>query len=103
MDVIKLVNILGLLAVAALSLGGWTQSAVPIAFKDIAGQAGLTFLHDNAATPEKYLIETMGAGCAWIDFNQDGLLDIYLVNSAATTAYRPKRSLHNALYRNNGD
>src|SRR5215510_14780124 len=101
---IKPVNNFPLLgAVAALALAGWAQSADPIVFQDIARQAGLTFLHDNAATREKYLIETMGAGCTWIDFNQDGLLDLYLVNSASTAAYQPKRPLRSALYRNNGD
>ena len=45
----------------------------------------------------------MGAGCGWIDYNQDGLLDLYLVNGAATGAYRPLQPLRSALYRNNGD
>lgn len=71
-------------------------------FTDIARNAGITFVHDNAATPEKYLIETMGAGCAWIDYDQDGLLDLYLVNSAATAIYAPKQPLRSALYRNQG-
>src|SRR5262245_51689 len=100
---IKRVNNFPLLGVAAVLTLGWAYSASPTLFKDVAGQAGLTFVHDNAATPEKYLIETMGAGCAWIDFNQDGLLDLYLVNSASTAAYQPKRPLRSALYRNNGD
>ncbi|HEV2424709.1 MAG TPA: CRTAC1 family protein [Terriglobia bacterium] len=72
-------------------------------FVDVAASAGITFRHDNAASPEKYLIETMGAGCGWIDFDQDGLLDLYLVNSAATRLYKPKQPLRSALYRNNGD
>ena len=75
----------------------------PVTFVDVARSAGITFQHDNAASPEKYLIETMGAGCAWIDYNQDGLLDLYLVNSAATELYKPKQPLRSALYRNNGD
>ncbi len=45
----------------------------------------------------------MGAGCGWIDYNQDGLLDLYLVNSAPTQAYSTKQPLRSALYRNNGD
>jgi hypothetical protein len=49
------------------------------------------------------LIETMGAGCGWIDYDQNGLLDLYLVNGAATQTYTPKSPLANALYRNNGD
>jgi hypothetical protein len=74
-----------------------------VTFVDVAVSAGITFRHDNAASPEKYLIETMGAGCGWIDFDQDGLLDLYLVNSAATRLYTPKQPLRSALYRNNRD
>ncbi len=76
---------------------------VSVTFTDIARQAGILFVHDNAATSAKYLIETMGAGCGWIDYDQDGLWDLYLVNSAATPAYAPKGPLRSALYRNNGD
>jgi hypothetical protein len=70
---------------------------------DIAAAAGITFRHQNAASNEKYLIETMGAGCGWIDYDQNGLLDLYLVNSAPTRLYVPKTAMRSALYRNNGD
>src|SRR5215472_14218563 len=72
-------------------------------FTDVTRPAAIAFVHDNAASPEKYLIETMGAGCAWIDYNQDGLMDLYLVNSAATRLYTPKQPLRSALCHNNGD
>ncbi len=78
-------------------------SGEPVTFVDMARSAGITFLHDNAASPEKYLIETMGSGCAWIDHDQDGLMDLYLVNGAATHVYTPKQPSRCALYRNNGD
>jgi hypothetical protein len=74
-----------------------------VTFTDIAPTAGITFVHDNAWTPEKYLIESMGAGCAWIDYDQDGFMDLYLVNGAATKIYTPKQPLRSALYRNQGD
>jgi len=80
-----------------------TANPPPVVFVDVAKQAGISFRHDNAASPEKYLIETMGAGAAWIDFDGDGYLDLYLVNSAATKAYTPALPLRSALYRNNGD
>ena len=74
-----------------------------VRFTDVARGSGITFRHDNAASSEKYLIETMGSGCGWIDYDQDGLLDLYLVNGAATRVYTPKHALRSALYRNNGD
>ena len=80
-----------------------SQPASPVTFLDVARAAGIAFQHDNAASPEKYLIETMGSGCGWIDYDQNGLLDLYLVNGAATRVYSPKRPLSSALYRNNGD
>jgi enediyne biosynthesis protein E4 len=75
----------------------------PVKFVDIAGSAGISFKHTNGASVEKYLIETMGSGCAWFDYDQNGLLDLYLVNGAATRLYRPKATPYSALYRNNGD
>ena len=74
-----------------------------VMFLDVASAAGIRFQHDNAATSEKFLIETMGAGCGWIDYDQNGLFDLYLVNSAATKAYTPNKPPRSALYRNNGD
>lgn len=74
-----------------------------VKFVDVTSAAGITFRHDNAASPDKYLIETMGSGAAWLDYDNDGYLDLYLVNSAATKAYTPPRPLRSALYKNNGD
>src|SRR5579875_2612123 len=98
-----------------LGLGGalaWSGARQPTAlsnsfpairFLDVAERSGIHFVHDNAATSQKYMIETMGAGCGWIDYNNDGLMDLYLVNGAATPIYTPKQPLQSALYRNNGD
>ena len=94
-----------LAALASRPAAGAASQAVtsnPV-FVDVAPSSGITFQHDNAASPEKYLIETMGSGCGWIDYDQDGLMDLYLVNGAATRIYRPRRPLRSALYRNNGD
>jgi len=87
----------------AAALLSWALPPTAVTFTDIARTAGITFVHDNAATPEKYLIESMGAGCAWIDYDQDGFMDLYLVNGAATKIYTPKQPLRGALYHNNGD
>ncbi len=74
-----------------------------VRYVDVAGSAGISFQHDNAASPEKYLIETMGSGCGWIDYDQNGLLDLYLVNGEYRRPNTSKNALRSALYRNNGD
>lgn len=60
-----------------------SSSTSPVEFVDVAARAGIAFRHDNAASSQKYLIQTMGAGCSWIDDDQDGLVDLYLVNSGS--------------------
>src|SRR5260221_171203 len=45
----------------------------------------------------------MGTGVAWLDYDQDGLMDLFFVQSAATDIYKPTRPLRSALYHNNGD
>jgi len=74
-----------------------------VTFTDIRKSAGIEFVQDSTQTEEKYYLETMGTGVAWIDYDQDGLMDLYFVQSAATDAYKPARPLRSALYRNNGD
>ena len=95
-----------LLASAMGALLAWAPAQAPhsigVRFVDVTAAAGIRFKHDNAASAEKYLIETMGSGAAWLDFDNDGYMDLYLVNSATTKAYTPPQPLHSVLYRNNG-
>jgi hypothetical protein len=65
--------------------------------------SGITWVHNNAHSLERYLPETVGAGCAFFDYDNDGWMDIYLVNSGASDFYTPPVPLKNALYRNNHD
>jgi enediyne biosynthesis protein E4 len=77
-------------ALAALWLAGWTahpaQTAatddVPGNFVEVTDQAGVHFRHQAPHTAKKYLIETMGSGVALFDYDNDGRLDIFLVNGA---------------------
>jgi hypothetical protein len=75
----------------------------PIEFVDITNRAGIKWGIKQLAPGVKYLIETMGGGGGFIDYNNDGLLDIYLVNYSQTPQSDPNAKLKDALYRNNGD
>jgi enediyne biosynthesis protein E4 len=68
-----------------------------------ASASGITFIHESAMSPDRYLPETMGAGAAFLDFDNDGWMDIYLVNAGPCDFYKPGKPLRNALYRNNRD
>ena len=57
-----------------------------VQFKDIARQAGISFVHNNGAAGKKWLPETMGPGCAFIDYDKDGYPDILLVNGRDWTS-----------------
>jgi hypothetical protein len=76
---------------------------MPVTFKDVTKEAGITWVHNNAMSPEHYLPETVGAGCVFLDYDNDGWLDIYLVNSGPSDFFTPKTPLKNALYHNNHD
>ena len=88
------------LAAAPLLRG---SAAQPL-FEDVPPSAsGITWVHDNAFSEERYLPEALGPGCAFLDYDNDGWMDIYLVNSGPCDFFRPSKPLKNALYRNNRD
>jgi hypothetical protein len=74
----------------------------PIEFTDITAQAGIRFKHNSGAFGKKYLPETIGSGCAFIDYDNDGWQDILLVNSMNWPEQKGPKS-YLALYHNNKD
>jgi enediyne biosynthesis protein E4 len=95
--------------VAASSPAGDSQTGktpdapVAVHYTDVRKAAGITFVQDSTQSDEKYYLETMGTGAGWIDYDQDGLMDLYFVQSAATEIYKPPHPLRSALYHNNGN
>ena len=87
-------------ALAALALLAAPGSA-PVQFADVTAAAGLRFRHNSGSSGKKYLPETMGAGAAFLDYNNDNYPDILLINGKNWTP-GGRRSLP-ALYRNNKD
>ncbi len=86
---------LGLLLAAAMA------TAAPVRFVDVTSAAGIHFTHNAGKAGKKWLPETMGSGCAFLDADGDGWLDILLIN-AKDWEPRGKKSLP-GLYRNNQD
>jgi hypothetical protein len=73
-------------------------------FVDVAQQSGITFRHFDPATPMHYMQETLGSGLGWIDYNNDGWLDLFVVQDGPLRSGPATASLStNKLYRNNGD
>ena len=78
--------------------------APQIVLRDIAKDSGLNFILDNHATPQKYQVETMPAGVAVLDFNNDGLEDLYFVNGASIPDLLKSKPFYwNRLYKNEGN
>jgi enediyne biosynthesis protein E4 len=73
-----------------------------VIFRDVTQQSGIHFLHNNAAFGKKYLPETMGPGVAFIDYDNDGWPDIFLVNGTDWPG-RPQKHSTPKLYHNNHD
>ena len=68
-------------AAASLTLAIATPQSAKIRFEDTTEAAGINFRHDDGGTGRRHLPETFGAGVAWLDYDQDGRLDLYLVDS----------------------
>ena len=75
------------------SVQSTTTSLVPGRFVDVTEKVGVRFLHQAPHTSRKYLIETMGSGVALFDCDNDGRLDLFLVNGAPYTDPEPKGSI----------
>jgi hypothetical protein len=79
-----------------------SSESLKVQFTDITEQASIAFTHVSA--PEKrYIVESMSGGVALFDYDNDGYLDIYLVNSLTVDMVKSKQKTRSALYHNNGD
>ena len=72
-----------------------------IVYEEVPPQSsGIHWVHENAMSAQRHLPETVGPGCAIFDYDNDGWMDLYLVNSGISDFYTPATPLRNALYRN---
>jgi hypothetical protein len=75
----------------------------PEIFSDVTQQAGIHWQQFSGESPDRFLIETMGGGVAFLDFDGDGLQDIFFVNGGETPHGKSAVPVGNALYRNLGN
>jgi len=92
-----------LMLVLSISLGPSSSIQAQTQFSDVTREAGIEWTHHNGASGQKYLIETMGGGGAFLDFDNDGWLDLFLVDSGSHVFSPTQSPARHALYKNNGD
>ena len=96
-----------LLVALLVGVAAWAAPPLtfdPIVFEEVAAKRGVRFVTNSGRTQRKHQPETMVAGVALLDYNNDGWLDIYVVNGANMTSLEKTGPEHwNRLYRNNGD
>ena len=81
-----------------------TEASAPLGFRftDITSQAGIHFQHNSGAFGGKFLPETLGSGCAFLDYDRDGWQDILLINGTDWPGHKKRRTTLQ-LYHNNGN
>src|ERR1043165_3929566 len=107
---------LSIVTVVALLAGGLLQArtelphptnpaaATPVTFVEVPpSESKITWVHDNGRSEMRHLPETCGGGGLFFDYDNDGFMDIYLVNSGPSDFYTPQKPIRNALYHNNHD
>ena len=104
MKKIPLVLFVSIFLVSSTNLQAQTPTAGkgPAEFRDVTAAAGIKFVHNNAAFGKKYLPETLGPGVAFIDYDNDGWPDIFLVNGTDWPGHATKHTTPK-LYHNNHD
>jgi hypothetical protein len=91
-----------LLILASTAAGTSAPAPPPVTFTDVTTAAGIRFVHNNGAFGRKYLPETLGSGCLFLDFDNDGWQDVLLLNGTNWPGHAGPSS-HAQLYRNNGN
>ncbi len=79
------------------------DAALSARFTDVSASAGVNFRHINGASPDKHLIETIGSGGLFFDYDNDGWLDIFLVDGGSLADPAMARQARHRLFRNRGN
>jgi enediyne biosynthesis protein E4 len=88
---------------SARESSGGTAAHAPVQFVEAAVSAGVRFRHTNGESGRYYLAETMGSGCAFLDYDGDGRLDLFFVNSSRLPGFQKNAPFYPALHHNEGN
>ena len=88
---------------AALAMASASSTETSVRFVDATREAGIAFQHINGASPDKYLVETMGSGAAFFDYDNDGWIDLFLVDGGSLADAAVARRARHRLYHNRGN
>jgi enediyne biosynthesis protein E4 len=95
------------LAIVAFAIAfthiGTSQTPAPVQFVNVAMQSGVDFQHVNGASPDRHLYEIMSGGGLFFDYDNDGWLDIFLVDGGSLTSPATDKTARHRLYRNRGN
>ena len=72
-----------------------------VVFTDVTQDSGIKFKHYNGRSQRRHIVETMGAGAAFLDYDNDGFLDLYIINGGSLEDKKSRVAYGNMLYRNN--
>ncbi|MGA8104934.1 MAG: CRTAC1 family protein [Candidatus Acidiferrales bacterium] len=86
-----------------IPLQACAAAEAPLFSEVLPSTSGIDWTHENAMSPSRFLPEALGPGCAFLDFDNDGWMDIFLVNSGPSDFWTPPKPVRNALYKNNRD
>jgi enediyne biosynthesis protein E4 len=86
-----------------IPLEAFAAAETPLFSEVLPAASGIDWTHENAMSPSRFLPEALGPGCAFLDFDNDGWMDIFLVNSGPSDFWTPPKPVRNALYKNNRD
>ncbi len=91
------------LAASLFAFKSQAQAVKPTFVEVPATKSGIAWIHDNARSADRFLPETCNGGGIFLDFDNDGWQDVFLVNSGPSDFFAPTKPLKHALYRNNRD
>ena len=93
------------IALAWLATGHLATSQTPanVQFVNASAQIGITFQHVNGASPDRHLYEIMSGGGLFFDYDNDGWLDVFLVDGGSLTNAAIDKTAQHRLYRNRGN